>query len=316
MQTVIIKEEDMDVDAIYTFYIKRALLKSVLVLSAFLLLWILASSTLGVSQAIAEDKQPFDRVLSIGGSITEIVHALGEEDRLVARDTTSLYPKKALNLPDVGYIRRLSAEGVLSVRPDLILALEGSGPPETMDALEAANIPIVMVDEGYTAEAITAKIRTVGKALGVHKKAEMLVAETSEKLIAVLKAGKNISVPKKVLFVLTERGGRIMAAGAETAAASIIDLAGAENVFSHISGYKQIADEAIISAQPEVILMMEPVGGHGKSDDEILNHPAIAATPAGEKARIVRMDGLLLLGFGPRTSIAVTELRYALSELN
>ena len=78
----------------------------------------------------AED--PASRVVSIGGAVTEIVYALGEEARLVARDTTSNYPPEATALPDVGYIRRLSPEGVMSVRPDLILSEEGAGPPEAL----------------------------------------------------------------------------------------------------------------------------------------------------------------------------------------
>ena len=77
------------------------------------------------------------RVLSIGGSVTEIIYALGEQDRLIARDTTSSYPAEAKNLPDVGYMRALSPEGILSVDPQLIIAEDGSGPPETIAVMRA-----------------------------------------------------------------------------------------------------------------------------------------------------------------------------------
>ena len=108
----------------------------------------------------AETEAP-SRIVSLGGSVTEIIFALGQQDRLIARDTTSTYPVAALDLPDVGYVRALSPEGVLSVDPDLILAIEGSGPPETMEVLQAANVPVVMVPEGYDTPAVLAKI-TVG----------------------------------------------------------------------------------------------------------------------------------------------------------
>ena len=78
------------------------------------------------------------RLVSIGDSITEIIFALGEQDRLVARDSTSTYPPAATALPDVGYMRALSPEGVLSVNPSAIVAVEGSGPVETLDVLKKA----------------------------------------------------------------------------------------------------------------------------------------------------------------------------------
>ena len=88
--------------------------------------------------AISTPTKAADRVLSVGGSVTEIVYALGEGDRLVARDSTSSFPDSAVKLPDVGYMRALAPEGVLSVNPDLIIAEEGSGPQETIDVLREA----------------------------------------------------------------------------------------------------------------------------------------------------------------------------------
>ena len=76
------------------------------------------------------------RIVSIGGAITEILYALGFEDRLAGVDTTSLYPRRALrDKPNVGYMRQLSAEGVLGLNPSLVLAVQGSGPKETMEML-------------------------------------------------------------------------------------------------------------------------------------------------------------------------------------
>ena len=110
----------------------------------------------------AEDQK--GGVVAIGGSVTEIIYALGEQDQLVARDTTSMFPPEASELPDVGYIRALSPEGVLSVNPKKIVALEGSGPPESLDVLKKASVPIVIIPEGYSREGIVNKIKAVGAA--------------------------------------------------------------------------------------------------------------------------------------------------------
>src|ERR1043165_2711236 len=158
------------------------------------------------------------RIASIGGSITEIVYALGEEGHLVARDSTSTYPEAAAKLPDVGYMRALSPEGVLSVNPTGILALHGSGPKEAVDVLKKSSVPFIEVPDHYNHEGILEKIRIVGKALGVGAKAEKLAAETDAKLTAAEKQTAAIKERKRVLFVLSTQGGKILAAGSDTAA--------------------------------------------------------------------------------------------------
>jgi iron complex transport system substrate-binding protein len=244
------------------------------------------------------------RIAAIGGSITEIVFALGEGDRLIARDTTSVFPPEAMALPDVGYMRQLSPEGVLSVSPGGILALEGSGPKETIDVLKRASVPYIEVAERFDREGILAKIHAVGTALGVEQKADVLANEVDAKLRDAEERTKDVEERKRVLFILSMQGGKVMASGADTAANGIIALAGAVN--------KQLTEEAIVEARPDVILMMDRAGGHTANDDEILNHAAIATTPAGKAGRIVRMDGAYMLGFGPRTADAVRDVAVAL----
>ena len=253
-----------------------------------------------------------DRVLSIGGSVTEIVYALGEGDRLVARDTTSSYPPEAEDLPDVGYMRALSPEGVLSVDPDLVIAEAGSGPPETISVLEAANIRFVTVPDGYDEAAVLGKIEAVAEALGVPEKGDDLAAAVEAAMAAAVDDANGPS--KRVLFVLSMQGGRILASGTGTAADGIIALAGGENAVTDYEGYKPLTDEAAIAAAPDVILMMDRGGDHGADDSTVFAHPGLAATPAAQNKALVRMDGLLMLGFGPRTPEAVRQLNSALND--
>lgn len=266
--------------------------------------------------ATAQDLQEFadsSRLVSIGGSLTEIIYALGEEEKLVARDQTALFPEAATQLPDVGYMRALAPEGVLSVNPTALLVIEGSGPPEALDVLSHTGVQYQAVPESFSHEGILVKVRAVGQALGVQDKAESLISEIDTALKSVEARTADIAERKRVLFVLSTDGGKIQASGTDTAANGIIELAGAINAVGDYSGYKALTEEAVIEAAPDVILMMDRGGGdHATTDADLLANPAIALTEAGRNKAIIRLDGAYLLGFGPRTAAAVGELVDAL----
>lgn len=278
-----------------------------------------AAVLLFAGSAAAQDLHAFadpSRLVSIGGSLTEIVYALGEQDKLIARDQTALYPPEALDVPDIGYMRQLSPESVLSVGPSALMVLEGSGPPEALEVLESAGVEYQTVPESFTAEGVLAKIRAVGTLLDDEAKAEQLVAEVEAQFKALADKVAAIETPRRVLFVLSTQGGKIQAAGTGTAANGILVLAGAQNVITDYSGYKALTDEAIIAAAPEVILMMDRGGEHAAGDAELFANPAIAQTPAGKAHAIIRLEGAYLLGFGPRTAAAAAELADALYGAN
>lgn len=289
-------------NAVVCSFVRRSLLGAVLVF--------------GVASAAgaAEDGDVFadpSRIASIGGSLTEIVYALGQQEHLVARDSTSLYPQEALKLPDVGYMRQLSPEGVLSVNPSGILALQGSGPKEAVEVLKKASVPYVEVPETFDHEGILAKIRAVGKAFGVDDKAAALAAEVDARLKAAEQLTAAVKQRKRVLFILSMQGGKILASGGDTAADGIVKLAGGVNAIEGFTGYKQLSDEAAVTAAPDVILMMSHAGP-AVSDEELFANAAISQTPAGATRKVIRMDGGYLLGFGPRTADAVHDLAVAL----
>lgn len=266
--------------------------------------------------AVAQDMQKADtsRLVSVGGAITEIIYALGEEHRLVGRDSTSVYPVAATKIPDVGYMRQLSPEGVIATNPTAIIAVEGSGPPETLNVLKDANIPFDTISETFDRDGILKKIRSVGTFLDVPEKAKALSEKVKADLdAAVADAEKRPETDRKrVLFILSTQGGKIMASGTGTAADGIIALSGALNATGTFPGYKPLTDEAIIEAKPDVVLMMSRSGGHAATDDELFAHPALSLTPAARNKAVIRMDGLHLLGFGPRTASAVRELNAAI----
>lgn len=252
------------------------------------------------------------RIVSIGGAVTEILYALGRSDRIVAVDTTSVYPPQALKeKPNVGYQRQLSPEGVLAMRPSLLLAIEGSGPKEAVQVLETAGIPFVHVPDHYSGEGVIQKIRLIAQATGAAERGECLVRAVSADLEALDRLRSQIARPARVMFVLSMAGDRLLVAGNNTAAEGIIRLAGAVNAVSGFDGYKAINEEAIIGARPDAILVMRR-GEHTIKPDALFAHPAFRMTPAAEKRTLLSFEGLYLLGFGPRTPAAARELATSL----
>ncbi|MEM6276255.1 MAG: ABC transporter substrate-binding protein [Pseudomonadota bacterium] len=254
-----------------------------------------------------------DAIVSVGGPITEIIYALGEQDRLVARDTTSVFPIDALMLPDVGYMRRLSAEGVLSVAPDLIIARSTSGPVEALDQLREAAVPVVFVEDGFSAEAVVASVETVGRAIGAEDAAGELASKLSVELAQLAEVTGAMGESPRVLFVLSTDNGRLNASGRGTGANGIIELAGGTNVMAdEFEGYRLLNDEAVILAAPDIVLMMDGRGNHSGRAEEVLSLPSLALTPAGVNGAFVTVPGAAL-GFGPRTPELALDLHEKLA---
>jgi iron complex transport system substrate-binding protein len=252
------------------------------------------------------------RIVSIGGSVTEILYALGMQQKIVAVDTTSLYPASALQeKPNVGYMRQLSPEGVLGLAPTLIMAIEGSGPKDTIDVLGRANVPFVVVPDTFTGDGIVDKIRMISRRVGVPERGACLANPVRQDMVALAALRENIHQKVRVAFVLSLANGRPMISGHGTAADAIIQMAGGNNAFYEFEGYKPVNDEAIVAAKPDTVLVMKR-GEHALSPDVVFSQPALAMTPAAEHKTLISMDGLYLLGFGPRTARAARDLATSL----
>lgn len=253
------------------------------------------------------------RIVSVGGAVTEILYALGKDKNIVGIDTTSLYPQRAAGeKPSIGYMRQLSAEGVLGLKPSLILAIEGAGPKDTLGVLQSAGVPLVVVPDSYTGNGILEKIRTIALAAGARERGECIIAQVRTELATLDRLETGIKKPKRVLFVLSFVNGKAMVSGTKTAADGIIAMSGGVNAITGYEGYKQISDEAVIAAQPDVVLTMERAGQGTVTSDAVFTHPAFAATPAAASKAFLSMEGLYMLGFGPRTARAARDLAVSL----
>lgn len=278
---------------------------------AFVLLVLALACPGGIAGAHATE--PARRIVAAGGIITEIAYALGRQDALVGIDTTSQFPPEALKAkPNIGYVRALSAEGILSLKPDLVLAIEGAGPPDVLRLVKEARIEIRAVPEDLTEEGVIRRIWAVGAALDATAEAEMLAGKVQAGFAMLAKRRATLTAPRRVLFVLSLQNGRVLVGGRNTSAAAIIALAGGINAAESVEGFKPLSDEGLIAAAPDLIVMMSR-GDHVASTEEVFALPAFQATPAAKTRALVAMDGLFLLGFGPRTPEAAARLMDAMT---
>jgi len=253
------------------------------------------------------------RIVTVGGAMTEIVFALGEGAHVVAVDTTSLYPWRAVApLPKVGYLRQLAVEGLLSTKPDLILADVDAGPKDVLDQLESMGAPVAHFKAEHTVDSVIPKIRFVGEALGKQAAAEAIVAGYAADFKAIEAAVAGLGDHPKAIFLMSAGPAGLRGAGDGTAAAEMIARAGAVNSFGGTKGYKPVSPESALAADPDTILMMK------QSVDELGGVNAVAMLPALEKLkaarakRIVAFDGNYMLNFGPRTAHAIRDLAASL----
>ncbi len=252
-------------------------------------------------------------IVTAGGSLTEIVYALGAGARIVGVDATSSYPPAAAALPQIGYYRQLAAEGILSLGPGLLLASADAGPPATFDQLEGAGVAVTIVPEEPTAAGITDKIRLVGATIGLEAEAAAMADAVAADFAAVGAAvaaavAAEDGTRPAIMFTIGFSNGAPLVAGSGSAADAILALAGADNPFHAIDGYKPASLEAIAAAAPDWVIVAAHAADAMGGIEAVAAQPALATTPAARDGRIIEMDTLYLLGLGPRTPFAIRDL--------
>lgn len=248
-----------------------------------------------------------ERIVTADGSLTEIIYALQQESKLVGVDTTSNYPKQATELPQIGYKRAISVEGILSLAPDVLLTTEESGPPKSLNQLEQAGLKIHQFSAAPTLDAVQAKITGIADILGKTAAGEKLWQKVKLKTETAQLQVKHIQKPARVLFVLGMNEKSPIVAGKNTHADSMIKMAGGVNVITDLDGYKPITPESIAVANPDYILMMSRKE-HSIDPDKLFSQPGFKLTNAAKGQRLISMEGMYLLGFGPRIGDAIAEL--------
>ncbi|MGD1935578.1 MAG: hemin ABC transporter substrate-binding protein [Candidatus Phaeomarinobacter sp.] len=259
------------------------------------------------AEALPANAAAPQKIVSVGGAVTETLYALGFGDRILAADTTSMFPAAARALPKVGYLRQLSAEGVLGMRPDLILLGEGAGPAAAVEQIKSADLDVVDVAIPWTPDGVTKLIKTVGAAAGDAAQAGEF-AETVRTQFSELADAVPTTDAPSVLLLLSAGTGPLLGAGKNTAAEAVITMAGGRLALPTLEGYKPLSLEPVLAADPDFILIPSHVVMALGGEEALADIDVIAKTTAGQQGRVIVADSLYLLGFGPRTPQAIADL--------
>ncbi len=266
----------------------------------------------------AQDASP--RLISLNGSMTELLWRLGAQHMVVGTDTTSTFPAEARLTPKVGYMRQLSAEGILSLRPTALLGTDEVGPPSVLAQVRQAGVPVLLALADHTVDELMTKVELAGRASGMALRAQALRQELVERMSEVKTlVGQQLArrlsrgqTPPRVLFVMCH-AGRPQSAGLGTAAHAMLTLAGATPAMQVHKGYQALSAEAVVQARPDIILTTEDSIEASGGVEAFWRHPGLALTPAARHQRLVGMDAMALLGFGPRLPDMLMRLHQAVS---
>ena len=248
------------------------------------------------------------RIVSLNGDITETIVTLGLAKNLAGVDISATYPEKLVaGMQKIGYQRTLAAEGILSLRPSLVIGTPTAGPASTIEQLRSAGVPVLIIPEYKDLDAGARKLRAVGRALGVPKRGEKLARQVETQIALAKREVARAATKPKVAFLYV-RGTQVQQiGGVGSGADAMIEAAGGVDVGKSIGiqGFKQLTAESLVAAQPDVLLLLsaglQSVGGV----DGLLRLPGVAQTPAGRNRRVIAYDDLMLLGLGPRTGKAL-----------
>lgn len=250
--------------------------------------------------------QAAQRIVVAGGSLTELIYAIGAGNRVVGVDETTSFPPQTAALPHIGYWKQLSSEGILSLRPDSFITWQDAGPQLVFDQLRAQKVQVITLPRiPATVDQMYANIDTLAESLGAQEQGKTLINDLRQRLAKVAQSSASKAAPVKALFILSAGGSAPQVAGKGSVADAVMTLAGAQNVAKHPQ-YRSYSAEALIAANPEVIIVTsQMIGG---DLNRLSTIAGITHTAAWKNQRIVIIDQALILGMGPRVADAVETL--------
>ena len=267
----------------------------------------LSACNAGSDKKTSDQQLDSVKIVSLNGTISEIVAGLGLEKNIVGTDITSNYPESLKSKPKVGHNRRINAEGVLSLQPNIVVGMAKEMSPQLATQFKAAGIRLILFDQEFTAEGTKKLIHAVADSLQYTAKADSL-AKAFETQLAEAQAHVNNTKKPKVLFIYARGTGTMMVGGTGTPVEKVIEMAGGVNAITEFEEYKPLTSEALVKANPDVLLLfddgLESLGGI----PGLLKVQGVAETNAGKNKRVVTMQGEMLTSFGPRLGQAVTSL--------
>lgn len=248
------------------------------------------------------------KIISTNGTVSEIVVALGLEDNIVGVDVASTYPESLQEKPKIGHNRDIPAEGVLALDPDVVLGITNMIRPEVADQLRSSGVNLLLFEHEYSVAGAKQLIRAVADSLGHTARGDSLLRELEADLAVADSVVAQSEHKPKVLFIYARGTGTMMVAGQRTQLDEMITLAGGVNAVQGFTDFKPLTAEALVAANPDVILLFDTGLASLGGIDGLLEIQGISQTSAGKNKKVVEMDGQFLTGFGPRLGKAVVEL--------
>jgi len=270
----------------------------------------LCASLVFSNQALAAET--LQRWVSAGGALSEWISALGGEARLVGVDTTSQHPSSLKSLPSVGYQRQLSAEGILSLRPDVLVGTEEMGPPPVLAQIRKAGVRVELFSSKAELAAVDENLKHLGQLLGAEQQAATLASGYHQQLDALQAKVRQAQAGQKapgVLLLVGHAGAKPLIAGQGTAGDWLLSQAGGRNLAAH-QGYRNFSGEALAALDPDVIVFSDRALADEQALQALLKeNPALAGSRAVREQRLVSLDPTLLVGgLGPRLPATLQSL--------
>lgn len=249
------------------------------------------------------------RIVSAGGSVTEIIYALGRGDWVVATDSTSLFPDEAARVPKLGYFRQLSTEGILAQRPSLLLGASATGPDVMLRQIQNAGVHVRIFDVTKDLNGLLDLVLAIGQEVSSENEAKHLVDniinQVEQQKILFAQQSSQVREPINALFVVAMNDRGVTVAGNHTVPQALFHTLGITNIAADLDGYKLMDTESILVKNPDIIF----VAGHMlHGEDSLLSlcsHHAIKSTFAGQHCLVKAIDSNIGLGLSPRFSVAL-----------
>jgi iron complex transport system substrate-binding protein len=247
------------------------------------------------------------RIVSLVPSVTELVYALGGQDRLVGRTDFCDYPPAALGKPSVGGMVSPSLEAIVTLRPDLVVVTAEGNREETFAQLRRLGFPTYAVAVHRMAEVMDLVAR-VGALVGRPQAVLPLVTQMDERIARVRALVKPYRAPRVLYVVWPEP---LIVPGRHALVNELIEIAGGRSVTaSDGDAYPRLSLEAAVAAAPEVVLLASYGAGAAAGGQE--KWERLAGLRALKSARLYTVDGDLMHRYGPRLLDGLTQIARAL----
>jgi len=273
---------------------------------------LLAAGAVAALPTAARAAGPGNRVVCVSKQINEFIFDIGAQSHLVGRDLTSIYPPQITKLTSVGYHRALSAEGIISMRPSVLLTDGNVGPDPVLAQVRSVGIPVETMEPGKTPASAQQLMLKLGDYFGRQAQAKAVVARWQADMKAALAAmapyAKAPKKPRVLMIHFGQIGNSYLGLSRGSEADQIITWAGGVNALDKVGGMERLTPEIIARAAPDIIIATDVGFDRYGSAAKFRDLPGVALTPAAKTMRIHRIFEQEIMYYSPRTGAALRKV--------